>query len=169
VSLSAGDTVVVAGAAGGVGSIAGQLARHAGATVIGLAGPANHDWLTGHGVLPVGYGDGVAERIRSASGGKVDAFIDTVGGDYVELALELGVQPDRVDTVANFAAGPRYGVKTDGNAAGASADVLAELVGSIEAGVLEVPIAGTYPLTEVRAAYRELEKGHTRGKIVLMP
>ncbi|MEN3307094.1 MAG: hypothetical protein V7603_3296 [Micromonosporaceae bacterium] len=169
VSLSAGDTVVVAGAAGGVGSIAGQLARHAGATVIGLAGPANHDWLTGHGVLPVGYGDGVAERIRSASGGKVDAFIDTVGGDYVELALELGVQPDRVDTVANFAAGPRYGVKTEGNAAGASVDVLAELAGSIEAGVLEVPIAGTYPLTEVRAAYRELEKGHTRGKIVLMP
>jgi NADPH:quinone reductase-like Zn-dependent oxidoreductase len=91
VALNAGDTVVVSGAAGGVGSIAVQLARNAGARVIGLAGAANHKWLTDHGVIPIAYGDGVEDRIRAACGGKVDAFIDTFGGGYVELALKLGV------------------------------------------------------------------------------
>src|SRR5712675_915615 len=116
VSLTEGDTVVVAAAAGGVGSLAVQLARRAGATVIGLASPANHEWLAGHGVIPVAYGDGVADRIRQAAG-KVDAFIDTFGPDYVELALQLGVQPSRIDTIANFGAVAEYGVKAEGNAA----------------------------------------------------
>ena len=102
-------------------------------------------------------------------GGRVDAFLDTVGGDYVELALSLGVKPDRIDTIANFEAKEKYGVKIDGNAAGSSAGVLAELAGLVDKGQLEIPIAGVYPLAEVQAAYRELEKGHTRGKIVLEP
>src|SRR5579863_6768741 len=88
VGLSEGDTVVVSGAAGGVGSIAVQLARLAGATVIGLASEANRDWLTERGVIPVTYGDGVADRIRRAAG-NVDAFIDTFGADYIEVALSL--------------------------------------------------------------------------------
>ena len=91
VGVQAGDTVVVSGAAGGVGSLAVQLAKHRGATVIGLASPANHDWLSAHGVIGVGYGDGVAERIRAAAGGTVDAFIDTFGADYIRLAIDLGV------------------------------------------------------------------------------
>src|ERR1700760_3818863 len=95
-------TGVGGGAAGGVGSITVQLARHVGATVIGLASESNHEWLRGHGVIPVSYGDGVEDRIRAAAPGGVDAFIDTVGGDYVQLALDLGVAPDRVDTIANF-------------------------------------------------------------------
>ena len=169
VGVGAGDTVAVSGAAGGVGSIAVQLARNAGATVIGVAGPANHDWLTDHGVIPVEYGDGVADRLRTASGGRIDAFIDTFGADYVPLAIELGVQPDRIDTIIDFAAAEKYGVKTEGNSAAASAEVLAELAGLISAGRLEVPIARVYPLDEVRAAYRELEQRHTRGKIVLKP
>ena len=169
VSLRAGDNVVVSGAAGGVGSIAVQLARNAGATVIGLASEGHHDWLSRHGVIPVTYGDGVADRIRAASGGRVDAFLDTVGSGYVELALELGVRPDRIDTIADFRAAAKYSVKTDGNAAGASTDVLAELAGLIDKGQLEIPIAAVYPLSEVREAYRELERGHTLGKIVLKP
>ena len=171
VAAGPGDVVVVSGAAGGVGSITVQLAKNAGATVIGLASPANHEWLTGHGVIPVTYGAGVADRIRAVKvgGGHVDAFIDTIGGDYVELALSLGVKPDRIDTIANFGAKEKYGVKIDGNAAGSSADVLAELAGLIDQGQLEIPVAAVYPLAEVRAAYRELEKGHTRGKIVLEP
>jgi len=157
---------VVSGAAGGVGSIAVQLARLAGATVIGLAGEANHDWLTGHGVIPVAYGDGVADRIRRAAG-KVDAFIDTYGDDYVELALSLGVEPSRIDTIVRFDAVGQYGVKAEGSAAGSSASVLAELAGLIAEGKLEVPIAGTFPLTQVQDAYRQLASGHIRGKIVL--
>ncbi len=91
VAAGPGDTVVVSGAAGGVGSVAVQLAKVAGAMVIGLASEANHPWLSAHGVIPVSYGEGVADRIRAASGGRVDAFLDTQGGGYVELALELGV------------------------------------------------------------------------------
>ena len=93
--------VVVSGAAGGVGSLAVQLARLAGATVIGLASEANHEWLADHGVIGVTYGDGVADRIQAAAGGEIAAFLDTVGGDYVELASRLGVDPARIDTVAN--------------------------------------------------------------------
>ena len=167
VSLTEGDTVVVAGAAGGVGSLAVQLARRAGATVIGLASEAHHAWLRSHGVIPVTYGDGVADRIRQAAG-TVDAFIDTVGGDYVQIALDLGVDPSRVDTIANFEAIEKFGVKGDGNAVGASAQVLAELAGLIAAGELEVPIAATYPLDQVQDAYRRLAQGHLLGKIVLI-
>jgi NADPH:quinone reductase-like Zn-dependent oxidoreductase len=168
VGLQEGDNVVVSGAAGGVGSIAVQLARNVGATVIGLASEGHHDWLSRHGVIPVIYGDGVADRIRAVSGGRVDAFLDTFGGDYVELALALGVRPDRIDTIANFAAREKYGVKTDGSAAGGTPEVLAELVGLIGKGQLEIPIAAVYPLSQVREAYRELEQGHTLGKIVLI-
>src|SRR5439155_11493891 len=168
VALTAGDTVVVSGAAGGVGSVTVQLARRAGATVIGLAGPANHEWLAEQGVIPVSYGDGVADRIRQAAA-KADAFIDTFGADYVELALDLGVEPSRVDTIVRFDAVQQYGVKFEGNAAGASAAVLAELAGLIAAGELEIPIAATFPLDQVRDAYRLLAKGHSRGKIVLLP
>jgi NADPH:quinone reductase-like Zn-dependent oxidoreductase len=170
VGLSEGDTVVVAGAAGGVGSIAVQLAKQAGATVIGLASEPNHGWLRDHGVLQVTYGDGVEDRVRAAApDGKVDAFVDTVGGDYVQLALDLGVAPSRVDTVANFEAVEKFGVKGDGSMVGSSAAVLAELAGAIAAGELEIPIAATYPLDQVKDAYRELAHGHTRGKIVLIP
>ncbi len=169
VALSKGDTVVVSGAAGGVGSVAVQLARNAGAKVIGLAGDANHKWLTDHGIIAVSYGDGVEDRIRAACGGKVDAFIDTFGGGYVELAIKLGVPPNRIDTIIDFAAAAKYGVKTEGSYEAATADVLGQLAGLLAAGRLDIPIAKVYPLANVRDAYRELEQRHTRGKIVLEP
>jgi len=169
VSLTDGDTVVVAGAAGGVGVFAVQLAVVAGATVIGLAGESKHGWLRSHDVVPVLYGDGVEDRIRAAAPGGVDAFLDLVGGGYVEIALALGVAADRIDTIADFDAVSEHGVKADGNAAGASASTLAELAADVANGSLEVPIAATYPLDRVRDAYAELEQGHTLGKIVLLP
>ena len=111
-----GDTVVVSGAAGGVGSLAVQLATRRGAAVIGLASEPNHAWLRSHGVVPVEYGEGVAERIRHASGGRVDAFIDTFGDGYVELAVELGVQPQRINTIKDWQAAARVGARTYGEA-----------------------------------------------------
>jgi NADPH:quinone reductase-like Zn-dependent oxidoreductase len=171
VAPTSGDTVVVSGAAGGVGSLAVQLARNTGAVVIGLASEANHTWLSDHGVIPVTYGDGVVDRIQDAApGGKVDAFIDTFGDGYVDLALELGVAPERVNTIIDFAAAARHdGVKTDGNASADTPDVLTELAGLVAAGRLEVPIARTYPLDQVQDAFREIEPRHTHGKIVLHP
>jgi NADPH:quinone reductase-like Zn-dependent oxidoreductase len=165
-----GETVVISGAAGGVGSLAVQLTRRNGATVIGLASESNHEWLKSHGVIPVAYGDGVADRIRAAAPSGVDAFIDTYGTGYVELALALGVAAGRIDTIVDFAAAAKHGVKTDGGtAAGPGAKVLAELADLIASGHLEVPIANVYPLAQVREAYTELERRHTHGKIVLKP
>jgi NADPH:quinone reductase-like Zn-dependent oxidoreductase len=170
VALSPGEVVAVSGAAGGVGSLAVQLARRTGATVLGIASEANHDWLRSHGVIPVAYGEGVAERLLAAGSGKVDAFVDTFGAGYVHLAIEdLGIVPDRIDTIVYQADNQQLGVKTDGNMAGASAAVLAELAAQIAAGELEVPVAATFPLAQVREAYTLLAEGHTRGKIVLLP
>jgi NADPH:quinone reductase-like Zn-dependent oxidoreductase len=172
VNLKAGDTVAVSGAAGGVGSLTVQLARRAGATVVGIAGPDNLEWLREHGAIPVKYGEDLVGRIFDAllTTPQVDAFIDTYGGDYVEFAInELGVEPSRVDTIVRFDAVQEYGVKSEGNAVGASAANLAELAQLVAAGELEVPIAATYPLEEVSEAYARLATGHVRGKIVLLP
>jgi NADPH:quinone reductase-like Zn-dependent oxidoreductase len=167
VEVKPGDTVAVSAAAGGVGFATVQLAQRAGASVIGIAGPANQDWLREHDVTPVVYGDGLADRLREL--GPIDAFIDTHGGGYVKLAVELGVPKDRIDTVADFAAIGEYGVKGEGSAAAATVDVVGELAGMVDRGELEIPIAATFPLAEVRAAFELLEQGHTRGKIVLVP
>lgn len=170
VQLKKDDTVVVSGAAGGVGSFAVQLARRAGAAVIGLASKGNHGWLQSHGVIPVEYGDGVTNRIKAAAPGVVDAFIDTYGDGYVELALALGVAIERIDTLIDFAAAAKYGVRTEPGPDGrAGVEVLAELASLIADGQLEVPIANVYPLTQVREAYTELERRRTHGKIVLKP
>ncbi len=169
VALKSGDTVAVSAAAGGVGSLTVQLARDAGARVIGLASERHHAWLSEHGVLPVTYGDGVGERIRSASGGRLDAFIDAFGDGYVELAIDLDVRPERINTIIDYEAAQRVGAKTDGSMVGASAEVLAELARLIAAGRLEVPVARVYGMDEVRDAFRELEQRHTLGKIVLVP
>lgn len=169
VAPQGGDTVVVSAAAGGVGSAAVQLAVARGATVIGLAGEAHHEWLRAHGVTPVTYGEGQAERIAHAAPGGVDAFMDTFGGGYVDLAFELGVRPERINTIADFAAAARRGCKTQGTYSIASAERLAELAELVAGGTLEVPISAVYPLDQVRDAYRALEQRHTLGKIVLVP
>jgi NADPH:quinone reductase-like Zn-dependent oxidoreductase len=171
VALKPGDTVAVAGAAGGVGTIAVQLAKRAGATVLGIAGPSNDDWLATHGVTPVNYGGGLAKRLRDAApDGQIDAFLDFFGGGYVELAVtELGIDPQRVDTIIDFPAIERFGVRGEGNADAADATVLAELADLVAAGELEVPVAEVYPLDQVQEAFRTLEQRHTRGKIVLRP
>jgi NADPH:quinone reductase-like Zn-dependent oxidoreductase len=171
VRLGAGDVVAIAGAAGGVGSIGVQLASRAGATVLGIAGPSNDEWLYEHGATPVNYGDGLADRLRAASPtGRVDALLDFFGGGYVALAIdELGVPRERVDTVIDFAAAEQYGALVVGSAEATNAAVVGELADLVARGELEVPIASVYPLEEVRAAYRDLEQRHTRGKVVLRP
>jgi NADPH:quinone reductase-like Zn-dependent oxidoreductase len=171
VALSSGDVVAVAGAAGGVGSIAVQLARQAGATVLGIAGPGNDAWLAAHGVIAVNHGGGLGPRLKSAAPAqRIDAFLDFFGQGYVELAVrELGVSPKRVNTIIDFGAVEKFGIQSVGSAAAANAGVLAELAALIVDGKLEIPIAASYKLAAVRDAFRDLEQRHTRGKIVLVP
>ena len=166
----AGETVAVSAAAGGVGSVAVQLAGRNGATVIGLASETNHEWLRSHNVIPVSYsGDDLADRLREAANGHLDAFIDTFGSGYVDLALELGVAPGRINTIADFGAAREHGVQAQGSTSVASTSALQELTDLVASGELEIPVARTYPLEDVREAYRDLAERRTHGKIVLLP
>ncbi|MET7402146.1 NADP-dependent oxidoreductase [Dactylosporangium sp. NPDC005572] len=168
VAAGPGDTVVVAGAAGGVGTLAVQLAREAGAAVVGLASEPHHAWLREHGVIPVAYGDGVLDRLRAVAG-QADAFVDTFGGGYVDLALAFGVRPDRINTLIDFEAAARHGVHAVGSNDASSPAVLEELAGLVAAGRLDVPIERVVGLEEVADAYALLERRHTLGKLVLVP
>ena len=171
VGLNPGEVVAISGAAGGVGSIAIQLAGNLGAAVLGIAGAGNFQWLESMGTTPIVYGDGLADRLRTAASAAIDAFIDCFGGGYVELAIdELGVKPDRVDTIIDWEAGTRHGAHVDGMSTVQDvASVVSQLASLIEQGQLTIPVAATFALEDVRQAYELLEQRHTRGKIVLMP
>lgn len=168
VGVTAGDTVVVAGAAGGVGHLTSQLARAEGARVIGTASAANFDALREIGVEPVQYGERQQADIRALAPDGVDAYIDCYGAGNIEIALALGVAPDRIDTIIDFAGAKAAGVKAEGMSKvtdpGAALSALAE---RIAAGELVVPIRRRYPLDQVRQAYEELATRHGLGKIVL--
>ncbi|WP_158373267.1 NADP-dependent oxidoreductase [Cellulosimicrobium cellulans] len=163
--LTEGQTVLVHAAAGGVGSIAVQLAAHAGARVVGTASERNHDYLRSLGAEPVAYGDGLVEAARAAAPDGFDVVLDYVGGQAIETAPALlrpgGTIASITDARARDELGGQYvWVRPD------SAD-LAHLADLAARGVITVEIAATYPLEEAAAAYRELETGHTRGKIVV--
>jgi NADPH:quinone reductase len=129
--------------------------------VLGIAGPANADWLTSIGATPVAYGDGLADRLRAAAPNGIDAFIDTFGSGYVELAVELGVDPQRIDTIIDVEAAQKYGVKTDASGEASNATVLAELAHLVADKELTLPITATYPLEQVREAYTRLGESAT--------
>src|SRR5207253_9013933 len=167
VRLKAGETVVVAAAAGGVGVIAAQLARLAGARVIGTAGDGNAAFLRSLGVEPVRYGDGLLERIQSLAPDGVDAYLDNFGAGNVDLAINPGLAPDRVNTIIDGDAASRYGAHSDAQAQADSPAVWDELAELVAGGKLTIPIQAVYPLEDVRDAYDELAARHTRGKIVL--
>ena len=172
VAVTAGELVVVSGASGGVGGLAAQLARHHGASVIGVAGERGHDWLRARGIAPVAYGEDVADRLEQAAadaGRPIDALIDTSGHGYVELGIGLGIEPGRIDTIADDAAAARYGARTDGSSQASNPEVVEEIVQLIVAGEVELPVAASFPLDQVRDAYALLERGHPPGKIVLIP
>jgi NADPH:quinone reductase-like Zn-dependent oxidoreductase len=169
VAAGPGDTVAVSAAAGGVGSVVIQLLRVKGATVLAIASEANHEWLRAHGAVPIAYGDGLADRLTAAAPGGIDAFIDLFGPDYVQLAVDLGISPDRIETIISRAKAQEVGAKVEGSGDASTTEVLAEMAQLVASGEIEIPIASTYPLQQVRDAYAELEERHTHGKIVLLP
>jgi NADPH2:quinone reductase len=164
-----GETIAVSAAAGGVGSIVVQLLALRGVRILGIASRSNADWLEGLGVTVVEYGDTLADSLRAAAPDGVDAFIDLFGPQYVDLAVELGVSPDRIETIISFQKAAEVGAKTAGSTDGSSREVLSELAGLIATGSLTIPIASQYPLDRVQDAFAELEQRHTHGKIVLVP
>ena len=166
-----GETIAVSAAAGGVGSLVVQLLALRDVRVLGIASAGNADWLRAHGVVPVDYGDGdgLADRLRQAAPDGIDAFIDLFGPDYVQLAMDLGVAPQRIDTIISFEKAAEVGAKTEGSAEASTTAVLSEIAGLITSGAVDFDIAASYPLDRVADAYAELEQRHTHGKIVLLP
>ncbi len=169
VAPQAGETVAVSAAAGGVGSLVVQLLTLRKARVLGIAGPGNADWLRAHGVSPIAYGDGLTERLHAAAPNGIDAFIDLFGPDYVQLAVDLGVAPERIETIISFQKAGEVGAKTEGSMDASTPEVLSAMANLIVTGAIDFEIAATYPLDRVADAYQELEQRHTRGKIVLLP
>jgi len=171
-----GDTVLIHGAAGGVGLMAVQLAAARGAAVVATASPPRHDFLRGLGAIPVAYGAGLAERVRTAAPGGIDAALDLVGTDEaIDVSLELVADRARIATIAAFARGIEAGLKVLGGAPGADpgtqirAAARLELARLAQDGTLRVFVARTYPLADTAAAHRAIMTGHTTGKIVLIP
>jgi NADPH:quinone reductase len=169
-----GDTVVIHGASGGVGSIAVQLAVKAGARVIGTAREDRHDYLRELGAEPVRYGDGLEDRIRALAPDGVDAAIDAVGTDEaVDTSVALVSDRNRIATIAAFQRGPELGIQllTGGTEEENRIRTAArlDLVRLAESGGLHVKVDSSYPLAEVADAHRKLGSGHANGKVILIP
>jgi len=166
--LDEGQTILINGAAGGVGAMAVQLAKARGARVIGTASERNHDYLCELGAEPTTYGEGLAERVRELAPDGVDLAFDTAGKGDIPALIELTGDPARVATIADFGAA-KLGVKVTGGAEGRHTEALHEAAQMAEQGRLRITTAGTYPFSRAGDAHRQSEEGHTRGKILLLP
>ncbi len=165
--LSPADTVLVTAAAGGVGVMAVQFAKATGATVVGTASEANHEFLRGLGAIPVTYGDGELDRLRAAAPDGYTAALDNIGGDAIRTALELGIPAERINTIADHGAVEELGVQGVGGGR-KTAEELAGFARQAADRDLVVPLRSTYHLPDIVAAYRDLETGHGLGKVVLL-
>ena len=166
--VKAGDTLFVDGGAGGVGAVAVQMALARGAKVIASAGEANHDYLREIGATPVLYGGGVAERVRAAAGGPVDAVFDVAGKTPVEELISLAPEPSQVVSIANFTAGQAGARVTGGGADSHPMEALALVAELLAQNKLVVKVQ-TFPFDRAAEAYRISQGGHVRGKLVLIP
>ncbi|MFF1713666.1 NADP-dependent oxidoreductase [Streptomyces sp. NPDC058268] len=164
VGVRPGQTLLVSGASGGVGSAVLQIARDRGITVIGMAGAANQDYLRSLGAVPTTYGEGWVERVRQL--GQVDAALDLAGSGVIRELVELTGDPQKVITIADLGA-PEFGVRFSG-VAGSVPDALAEAVGLITRGKLHIPVEKSYALADAAAAHIDSQAGHTRGRRVIV-
>lgn len=174
--VHAGDTVLVHGAAGGVGVMAVQLAIGRGARVVATASPAHHDFLRDLGAVPVAHGAGLADRVRAAAPDGVDAALDLIGTDEaVDVSLEVVADRARITTIAAFGHGFEVGIKVLGGAPGADPGTeirdaaRLKLVRLAQDGKLRVFVTQTFQLADVAEAHRAMISGHVAGKIALIP
>ncbi|BBC98423.1 NADP-dependent oxidoreductase [Streptomyces griseofuscus] len=164
VGVQPGQTLLVSGASGGVGSAVLQIARDRGIRVIGTAGAANQDYLRGLGALATTYGEGWVERVRRL--GPVDAALDLAGSGVLRELVELVGDPHKVVSIADLGA-PEFGVRFSG-VAGSAPDALAAAADLISRGRLHIPVEKSYPLAEAAAAHIDSRAGHTRGRRVIV-
>ncbi len=157
-----GDTLLIGGAGGGVGVFAVQLARLAGARVIGTGSAASADALRALGAEPVAYGDSLAGRVRALAPAGVTAAIDLYGTETAQAARELGVQDERITTIAAQVDGI-----TPANGANAAPGAIEEIARLVAAGQLRVPIAASFPVGQIRAAVALQAGRHVHGKVVI--
>ncbi|MFD3327780.1 NADP-dependent oxidoreductase [Streptomyces sp. NPDC058701] len=163
-----GQTLLIHAAAGGVGLLAGQIARARGATVIGTAAVRNHAFLREIGVSPVLYGDGLFDRVRAMAPQGVDAVLDCSGRGELPGSVALAGGPDRVVTLVDPAGAAEHGVRFSGEA-GSLAEAVTEVLPLVEAGRVRIPIDAVFPLEEAADAQRRSENGHLRGKVLIRP
>jgi NADPH:quinone reductase-like Zn-dependent oxidoreductase len=166
--VNADDTLLVDGGAGGVGAVAVQMALARGANVIASASEANHDYLREIGATPVRYGQGLAEQVRAAAGGPVDAVFDVAGKTPVEELISVAPEPSKVVSIANFAAGQAGARVTGGGADSQPMQALAQVAELLAQNKLVIKVQ-TFPFDRAAEAYRISQSGHVRGKLVLVP
>ncbi|MBO0654582.1 NADP-dependent oxidoreductase [Streptomyces triculaminicus] len=159
-----GQTLLVSGASGGVGSAVLQIARDRGITVIGTAGAANQGYLRGLGAVATTYGEGWVERVRQL--GQVDAALDLAGSGVIRELVELTGDPQKVISIADLTA-PEFGVRYSG-VTGSVPEALAEAADLISRGKLHIPVEKSYTLAEAAAAHIDSQAGHTRGRRVMV-
>jgi NADPH2:quinone reductase len=176
VRVASGETVLIHGAAGGVGLMAVQLAAQRGANVIGTASAAKHELLRSFGATPVEYGPGLLDRVNTAAPQGVDAALDLIGTDEaLEVSTDLVADRSRITTIANFARAAEFGVNLIGGGPGADPGTAIRnaarlpLADDVAAGELRLVVAGSFPFSEAAEAHRRLKAGHTSGKLVLLP
>lgn len=163
--VTRGETLLVHGAAGSVGTAAVQLAVLRGAKVVGTASEANQDYVRSLGAEPVVYGEGLGDRVRALAPQGIDAALDGAGGVALDLSLELVADPDRVLTLVDHERATELGARVVTGTR--SAERLGMLAALYAKGELRFHVRRTYPFAEAAAAHREIETGHGRGKVVL--
>jgi NADPH:quinone reductase-like Zn-dependent oxidoreductase len=166
VALQPGQTLLVNGASGGVGSVAVQLAVHRGLKVIGTAGASNQDYLTSFGAVAVTYGEGLVDRVRTLAPDGVDAALDIAGSGVIPELVELTGDGSRVVSIADFGA-PRYGARVSTGLGADKSPALRDGARLVQSGVLTLPVERTFPLSEAARAHAAGEKGHTRGRLIV--
>jgi NADPH:quinone reductase-like Zn-dependent oxidoreductase len=166
VGVESGQTLLVSGAAGGIGSAVLQLARLRGITVIGTASAKNHDYVRELGAIPTTYGPGLAERARKLAPQGVNAALDLAGSGIIPELIEIVGDPSHVVSVADFSA-PQYGTKFSHGPSKDLKRVLADIARLCSEGDFRLHVERTFPLEQTREAQEISAKGHVTGKLVI--
>lgn len=166
VGVKPGETLLVSGASGGIGSAVIQFARYRGITVIGTASAPKHDYLRGLGAIPTTYGPGLVERVRKLATTGVNAALDLAGSGVIPELIELVGDPSRVLSIADFTA-PQHGALVSFEAQKNPERALAEAARLYSEGAFRVPVEKTFPLAQAAEAYKLIAAGHVTGKLVI--